>query len=84
MPHLGADVIDYFVLDHGTLRFLVWPVLSSESHIQMVSDLLQFVNSTPYVAVQTVLTVLSVALWVRDGMPGVFAVRSHLSQLRAL
>ena len=84
LSHLGGDVVDYFVLDHGTLRFLLWPVLSPESHIQTVSDLLQLLNPTPYVAVQTVITVLAVALWMRDGMPGVSVVRSHLSQRRSL
>lgn len=80
VSHLGADVVDYFALDHGTLRFLLWPVLSPESHIQTVSDLLQFLDPTPYVAVQSVITVLAIVLWMRDGKPGVSALRSHLSR----
>lgn len=80
--HLGADVVDYFVLDHGTLRFLLWPVLSPGSHIETVSDLLQLLNPTPYVAVQTVITVLAIVLWVHDGMPGASELRSHLSPRR--
>jgi membrane-bound metal-dependent hydrolase YbcI (DUF457 family) len=78
--HLGADVVDYFVLDHGTLRFLLWPVLSPESHIQTVLDLLQLLNPTLYVAVQTAITVLAIVLWIRDGKPGMSALRSHLSR----
>jgi membrane-bound metal-dependent hydrolase YbcI (DUF457 family) len=80
VSHLGADIVDYFVLDHGTLRFLLWPVLSPESHIQTVLDLLQLLNPTPYVAVQTAITVLAIVLWIRDGKPGVSALRSHLSR----
>jgi membrane-bound metal-dependent hydrolase YbcI (DUF457 family) len=82
VSHLGADIVDYFVLDHGTLRFLFWPVLAPESHIQTVSDLLQLLEPTPYVAVQTVITILVVALWVRDGTPGVTALRSFFSRSR--
>lgn len=82
VSHLGADIVDYFVLDHGTLRFLFWPVLSQESHIQTVSDLLQLLDPTPYVIVQTAITVIAAALWVRDGTPGVSALYSRISPRR--
>lgn len=82
VSHLGADVVDYFSLDHGTLRFFLWPVLSPESYIQPVSDLLQLLDSTLYVVVQTGITVLAVVLWVYDGMHGVSVLRSHVYPYR--
>jgi membrane-bound metal-dependent hydrolase YbcI (DUF457 family) len=77
LSHIVVDSFDYFIYDH-TLRYLFWPVLSQNSHVHTVSDLLRLIEPTPYVILQTILTVAAIALWMHDGVPGVALIRSRL------
>lgn len=79
LSHAVVDTFDYVVYDH-TLRYLAWPLLSQDSHVHAVSDLLRLVEPHPYVVLQTVLTVAAVALWVYDDRPGADLVRARLSR----
>lgn len=77
LSHTVVDLFDYFIYDH-TLRYLFWPVLSQNSHVHTISDLLRLIEPTPYVILQTIITVAAIALWMRDGVPGVALIRSRL------
>lgn len=64
--HLLADAADVLFLPGETLGFLLWPLLSYHHHA--ASALTYYVS--PYSAVQTVVTLFVVGLWIRDGHPG--------------
>jgi membrane-bound metal-dependent hydrolase YbcI (DUF457 family) len=70
LSHLGADLVDYFFIPGETLLFVFWPLVTDYHHIDTVHELLSLLSPTPYVLVQSMVTILGIGLWINDGKPG--------------
>lgn len=70
LSHLGADFVDYFFIPEETLLFVFWPLVTDYHHIDTVHELLSLLSPTPYVFVQSMVTIIGFGLWIYDGKPG--------------
>lgn len=82
LSHLGADLVDYLFIPGETLQFLFWPLVTDYHHIDTVQDLLALVSPTPYVLMQTMVTISGIAVWIHDGKPGYALTVRSLTEWR--
>ena len=79
LTHIAGDAVFPFLSgDYELLGFLLWPVVPAieyESEPSFMYFLRQF-SLTSFTAVELLLLVAVVGLWVRDGAPGVGTLRS--------
>lgn len=83
--HLVADSYHAALTgEFGALAFLAYPFveLSPEPPGVGLLYLLRRLELTPFLAFELLLTVVAVVLWVRDGVPGLDALRLRVSRSR--
>ena len=82
LSHLAGDAVYPLVHgEFGALAFMGWPVLPPVSYETDRSLLGHFLGMTvtPYVAFQFLLALGALAIWYRDGTPGVGVVRGWIT-----
>ena len=82
LTHIAGDAVFPFLAgDYRSLGFLLWPVVPAveyESEPSFIYFLRQF-SLNSFTAVELLLLVGVVGLWIRDGAPGVGTLRSFPS-----
>lgn len=77
--HLATDALAPLLAgDYHDLAYLVWPLLPLPTPEPGIGFVERFATMqfTPYVWFQFVLVVLALAVWVRDGRPGLATLRN--------